>query len=200
MRYLASGALSGVVATLAFTAVHGVLISDIWFSAIPMAAAGAVCGASLGYSYRLIFAVPSWRSWLGYNAVYVAGLALLGVVSVIVFEPVTTAAALMAANEPPSALFQRATPMIALFLLLMTGGLGRLFGRRPSHYVAIFLTATLVVLLLGLNVAVIGLVDVPSDSTYLIAELFGLIAALAAVYALGVMAVARWALARTPPP
>jgi hypothetical protein len=44
---------------------------------------------------------------------------------------------------------------------------------------SVLITVTVLVLLLGLNVSAIGLVDIPTDSTLLIAEMFGLILALA---------------------
>lgn len=193
-RFLGSGAAAGAMSALAFAAVHDLVISDIWFSAMPMMIAGALCGASIGWTYAFLFATGSIRSWLGYNLIYLGVLGLLGVASVVVFEPVTTIAAVIAANAPPTELFGRAMPMTLIFLLAMTGALGFLFGRNWRHYLAILVTCTVLVALLGLNISAIGLVYVPRGSAYLIAELFGLVLVLDGVYALGVMVIERRAL------
>jgi len=53
-RYAAmggGGAAAGALAALTFAAVHALLISDIWYSLVAMLAAGAVCGATIGWSY-----------------------------------------------------------------------------------------------------------------------------------------------------
>jgi hypothetical protein len=116
---------------------------------------------------------------------------LLGIASVMLYQPVTTLAAVVAANEPPGELFAQAMPMTVLFTMGASALVGRLCGRSWVHYGAILLTCTVLVLLLGLNVSAIGLVDVPSDSLYLVAELFGLILALNVVYAALFMALER---------
>ena len=67
---------------------------SIWYSLVAMPVAGAVCGATIGWSYGRLFE-PSIRSWLGYNASYVIALAVLGVMSVAVFEPRITMAELL---------------------------------------------------------------------------------------------------------
>jgi hypothetical protein len=100
---------------------------------------------------------------------------LLGAVSVLVFEPVTTIMALVVANEPPDELIGQAMPMTIVFTLATAILLSWRYGRNWLHYIAILLTCTLLVLLLGLNVSVIGLVSIPGSSLYLIAEMFGLI-------------------------
>ena len=190
-RFLVSGAVAGAISAFAFAVVHDVLISDIWFSTVPMMIAGALCGASVGWTYALLFATASVRSWVGYNLVYLGVLALLGVASVVVFDPVTTVAAVIEANEPPTELFGRAMPMTVIFLVAMTCVLGFLFGRNWRHYLAILVTCTVLIALLGLNISALGLVYVPSGSVYLIAEFVGLVFVLDAIYALGVIVIER---------
>jgi hypothetical protein len=108
---------------------------------------------------------------------------LLGGVSVLVFEPVTTIAALVAANAPPDHLFRQAMPLTIVFTLLMAAAIGKLYARNWSHYAAILLTCSVLVMLLGLNVSAIGLVSIPRSSLYLIVELMGLIVALNIAFA-----------------
>ena len=140
-----------------------------------MMLAGALCGLCVGWTYRLLFNSSSAATWLVYNLLYVAMLVLLGVASVIVYDPVTTIPALIAAKEPPRELFRQAMPLTVVFTIFSSSLMALLWGRTLLSHAAILLTCTILVGLLGLNVSVLGLVHVPSGTAYLIAELFGLI-------------------------
>jgi len=181
-RYLRSGAVAGALSAFAFAIIHHLFISDIWYSLIIMMLAGALCGLCVGWSYGLLFKRPSVGSWLRYNLFYLAMFVLLGAASVLVFEPVTTAAALAEANEPPDELIKQAMPMTIIFTLAAATLMSWLYGRSWLHYSAILLTCIVLILFLGLNVSVIGLVYIPGSSVYLIVELFGLILAINGVY------------------
>lgn len=122
---------------------------------------------------------------------YVGMFALLGVVSVLVFEPITTAAEVLAADEPPNELFGEALPLTLVFTVSIAGLIGYRYGRSRLHYAAVLLTCTVLVLLLGLNVAIIGLVQVPSSAVFLIVEMFALIVALNVVFLLAYLALQR---------
>ena len=180
--YVRSGTVAGSVSAFAFTIIHDIFISDIWFSLIIMMGAGAVCGLCVGWSYALLVDFPSIGSWLRYNMLYLTMFVLLGVASVLVFKPVTTVAALIAANEPPDELIGQAMPMTLVFILATAVLVSLLYRRSWLHFGAILLTCTVLVLLLGLNVSVIGLVYIPRGSLFLVVELFGLILAINAVY------------------
>jgi hypothetical protein len=184
IRFIRTGIIAGAISAFCFALIHDLFISDIWFSLPIMLAAGGVCGLCLGWTYGLLFENPSIQSWVQYNALYVGMFALLGGVSVLVFEPVTTIAALVVANAPPDDLFRQAMPLTIVFTLLMAAAIGRLYARKWSHYAAILLTCSVLVLLLGLNVSVIGLVSIPRSSLYLIVELMGLIVALNVAFAI----------------
>ena len=189
---LIAGTFAGMISTLIFTIVHDIFISDIWFMLLPMLTAGALCGALVSWSYGLLVAIPSKRSWLIYNLVYVALFGLLGVASVLFFEPVTTMAAVVTLNGPPTELIDQAMPMTIVFTLGMAILITLLYGRSITKFFAVLLTCTVLVALLGLNVSAIGLVEIPSGSLYLIAELFGLIVALNTVYVVVYMVLERW--------
>jgi len=178
-----SGAVAGVVSTVGFALVHDLFISDIWLTLPIMVFAGALCGLCIAWSYGLVAQRPSITSWLGYNLAHVVTLGLLGVMSVVVFEPVTTIAAVIEANESPTELIMTAMPMTVTVAFLSAATLSAIYGRRWSHHAAILATVSVLILLLGLNVSAIGLVDIPTDSIVLIAEIFGLIIGLALLYA-----------------
>jgi hypothetical protein len=184
LRFIRTGMIAGAISAFCFALIHDLFISDIWFSLPIMLAAGGVCGLCLAWTYGLLFEAPSIQSWVQYNALYVGMFVLLGGVSVLVFEPVTTMAALVAANAPPDHLFRQAMPLTIVFTLLMAAAIGRLYARKWSHYAAILLTCSVLVLLLGLNVSAIGLVSIPRSSVYLIVELMGLIVALNVAFAI----------------
>lgn len=195
-RFALSGALSGVISTLVFTVVHEIFISDIWFMLVPMLVAGALCGALVSWSYGLLVAVPSRPGWLIYNLIYVVLFGLLGVASVLLFEPVTTMAAVVSLNGPPTALIDQAMPMTIGFTLGMAVLITLLYGRSLTKFAAVLLTCVVLVALLGLNVSAIGLVAIPAGSLIVIAELFGLIVVLNAVYAAVFVVLERWRLSR----
>jgi hypothetical protein len=181
-RFLVSGAVAGAGSAFAFAALHRLLISDIWFSLIPMMVAGALCGLSVAWTYGMLFNRPSAATWVMYNVVYVVLFVLLGVASVMIYDPITTISALMAANEPPRQLIRRAMPLTLAFTLGSAIVIALLWGRTLLKLGAVLLTCTLLVAFLGLNVSVIGLVELPSGTAYLVAELFGLILAINLVY------------------
>lgn len=191
-----AGAAAGAVSAFAFVVIHDIFISDIWFSLVLMLVAGAVCGLCIGWSYRRLFSAPSVRSWWGYNLTYVAMFAALGLASVLIFEPATTMAALTAADEPPHELIGAALPMTIVFTLAFAAAITWKVGRTWGKFGAVLLTSSVLVILLGLNVSVIGLVEIPRGSLYLVAEMFGLIVFLNLVFAAVFMVLTRKRLSR----
>jgi hypothetical protein len=189
--FVASGALAGAVSTLVFTVVHQILISSIWFSFPAMLLAGVLCGICLAWSYALVTPSPTLRSWYEYNFLYLAMFVVLGITSLVVFEPVTTIAALLQTNEPPRQLIGRALPMTGLFTLATAALLSLRY--RPSWLGAggILVTTSALVLLLGLNISVLGLVEVPGAELKVLAEVFVLLLAIIGVYAVVVVALRR---------
>jgi hypothetical protein len=177
-----SGAIAGAASAFAFAVIHHIFISDIWFSLIIMMVAGALCGSSISWSYALLIKTHSIRSWGQYNMLYVGLLILLGITSMLVFEPVTTMAALIEANAPPDKLIGQALPFTALFTLLAAILLSRLYRASWLQFSVILLSCILLIFLLGLNVSVLGLVYIPRGSFYLVMEFFGLILAINVVY------------------
>jgi hypothetical protein len=177
-----SGGIAGAVAGLSFAIVHGVMISEIWFSLPMLLVAGALCGCCLGATYGMLRETPSLASWLGYNALFVGFFALIAIVSELVYEPMISLAELMAGG-PPSYMWGQAMPLVVVCTLLMATLLQRIYGRTWGHFLALLGTSAALVLLLGLNISLMGLVYVPIESYYLVAETFGLILILNLVFA-----------------
>ena len=181
-RCARSGAVAGVISAFIFAVIHAMFISDIWFALIVLVIAGAVCGLCLSWSYALLVAAPSLGAWVRYNLLYLFMFLLLGAASVLVYEPVTTLSAVIAANAAPDELIRQAMPMTAAFALATALSVTLLHPKSWKRFGAMLLTCTVLVLSLGLNLSAIGLVDIPRGSLYLIMELFGLILALIGVY------------------
>jgi hypothetical protein len=178
-RVLLSGAAAGAASAFAFTALHHLLISDIWFSLIPMLVAGAVSGLCLAWTYRVLFDPPSASGWWLYNGLWVALLVLLGLASFLVYEPVTTMTAIMATGgAPPDDLLWQAAPLTVGFILATTASLSLIWGRSPLKVVSILVTTTIIVALLGINVSALGLVELDGSAVFLLAEMVALIMAL----------------------
>jgi hypothetical protein len=192
-RAVLSGVVAGAVSVVVFTAVHDWLISDIWNTLLPMIVAGVLCGATVAWSYARLFGRrPATASWLGYNGLYVGLLVLLGLVSVIVYEPVVSAAELLEiGGAPPPELFRAATPLTVAFVLLSTAGIGLLWGRSLLDHVSVLLACTVVVVLLGLNVSILGLVRFTSGSLPLLGLTYALVVVLNAVFAAAFLGLER---------
>jgi len=182
-RFAISGAISGAVAALTFTLIHDIFISDIWFSLALMLVAGGLCGACLGWSFSIMVRSSSLKSWLAYNLIYDTMFLVLALVSLLVFSPTMPMAALMALNGPPDDLIAQALPVTVIFTVIMAVAISAIYGFGWSRLGASLLTSLVLVLLLGLNVSVIGLVSIPRGSWYLVAEMLGLILMLDLAYA-----------------
>jgi hypothetical protein len=182
-NYPGSGAIAGAASAFVFVVIHDIFISNIWSSIVLMMVAGALCGLCLGWTYGLMFDSASLGSWVVFNVTFTAMFIALGAVSVAVFEPVATVAALVEADEPPGELIGEALPMTITFTLGAAVLVSLMFGRSWRQFGSALVTSVVLVTLLGLNVSVIGLVDIPRGSFYLVVELFGLILALAVVFA-----------------
>jgi hypothetical protein len=181
-RFLLSGMIAGAASTVVFTAIHHLFISNIWFSLLPMLIAGALCGLCLAWSYGRLFRPPSIPTWLLYNLVYIGLFFLLGILSILIFEPVVTIPQLIVANEPPDELIRQAMPLTIGLILGSAALITILWGRNLVDVAAILLTCTVLIILLGLNVSVLGLVYLPGSAISLIAKMFGLILLLNLVY------------------
>jgi hypothetical protein len=178
-----TGAVAGVASATAFAAIHAVFISDIWYSIVPMAVVGAVCGASVAASFGILVRHPTVRRWLLYNATFVGLFTLLGIASLVIYEPVTTIPALLTLHGPPSGLFELTVPLQIGFTMASAALITPVFGHRWWHIGPVLVTATVLGLALGLNISIFGLVDIPRSSAYVVAELDGLILAIVVVYA-----------------
>ena len=190
-RFVGSGALAGGLSTLAFTILHQLLISSIWFALPLMLVAGALCGLCLAWSFTLVVPRPTIRNWLQYNSLYLIMFVALGLTSLAAFEPVTTIAALLQTNEPPRQLIDQALPMTGLFTLVVAGLLTA--GYRPGWRGAagLLLTAVVLVLVLGLNISILGLVSVPRSALAVLGEVLALLVVLTGAYVAVVVALNR---------
>lgn len=160
----ASGAVAGAVAALAFTFAHAFLIADIWFMLVPMLVAGAICGFCMSWSYSLLVDTVTTAGWLRYNALFLLLLFLLGPLSLLIFDPVITMPALLASDSGlPAELRQAVLPLAIIYALAMTAIVTWLYGRRWRHAGVVLLTSTVLMLLLGLNIAAMGLVFLTSS-------------------------------------
>ena len=180
--FIGSGALAGAVSAFGFTALHQLLINPIWFALPAMLVAGAICGICLTWSYTLLVPTAAVRTWLRYNLFYLVMFVALGLTSLAAFEPVTTIAALLQTNEPPRALIGRALPVSGLFTLATAALLSLVY--RPSWRGAggLLVTAAVLVVILGLNISILGLVEVPRAALGVLGEVLVLLVALGGIY------------------
>lgn len=178
------GAWAGALSVVVFTWVHQLTISDIWSMLPMMLVAGAVCGACITWSFQGFLRRHSLGSWVAWNLVILAALGALAIASMVVFEPVTTMAAIMDRGGPVDDLIVRALPLSASFIVVTTAAWGLALGEKASDYVRALITSTVLTLFVGLNVSVLGLVAFAGDSILPVLEFFALIVLLDVVYAL----------------
>ena len=181
---LAIGAVAGGLTVLGFTVLHDLIISDIWFSLMPMLVAGVICGLCLAWSYRTAAGGRSAARWYGYNTSYVLILLGLGAVSLVFLEPRFTMAELMVADDPLGDLLPPAVPLLIVGPLIGTVVTWALFGRNRGSALPILVTQLIIGFLLGHNLASLGAVVWVSEVVPLVAEFVALTVALAVAYAI----------------
>jgi hypothetical protein len=174
-RFPLTGALAGAFASLVFMFVHALLISDIWYSLVTMLASGALCGAAVAWTYAMLFSRPALAGWIGYNLLYVGFLVAIGLASLLIYEPIASAAELIAAGAgPPTELLRQATPLSIAAILIGASVIHWRWGRGIGQFLAVLLTCSLVIVLLGINVSVLGLVEFNRHGWMLVLFTYGL--------------------------
>lgn len=187
---VAIGAVSGLVSVLVFTVVHEILISDIWSTFIPMAVVGVLVGALLG---RIASRVGwSNRTWAALNVAYLLSLAALGALSVLFFEPMATFTELAAADgPPPPELVNSALPLTIAVTVATTLAVSR-WVAGGAQLGVIAATTTVVMLGLGMNISIIGLVEFDGSAEVGVAlSFFAYVALIVGVFALSHVAIRR---------
>jgi hypothetical protein len=176
------GSAAGVVSTVVFAWIHQLTISDIWNTLPAMSVAGAISGALLAWSHSRLFPLGTPVNWLGYNALHVLLLGVLAVASIAWFEPITTFSAVVAANAPPRELMSKALPLSCAFAVGTALLLYALWGRSWRDGLAALLASTAIMVLLGANVSVLGLVEMTQGGIRTLSLFFALFVLLAFVY------------------
>jgi hypothetical protein len=178
------GAVAGVIATLAFTVLHDLWISDIWATLAPMLIAGALSGLCLAWSYSTVPGRESAARWLGYNTFHVVLLLALGGVSLAVLDPILSMADLMASPDPLGDVLPRALPLMAAASVVGTVLVWLTYGRSRRSLAPMLLTQLLLVFFIGHNLAILGLVDIPADERIRLVSFVGVTVFLGASFAL----------------
>lgn len=177
------GALAGAISVVVFTAVHHLTISDIWAMLPMMLFAGAACGACVAWTFEALFRPHSLGRWAVWNLAILAALGILAISSVLIYQPVTTMAAIMERGGPVDDLIVQALPLTAAFIVVITGAFSLAFGHERGDYLRLLITTTALTLIVGMNVSVLGLVDFAGGSIGPVLAFFGLIVLLDVAYA-----------------
>lgn len=181
------GALTGVVVVLGFTIFHNVFIVDIWWNIGPMLFAGASCGLSVVWSYRMAVVEHSTGAWFRYAGLYATEMIALGVASLAVLRPRFTMAEAMVMDDAMSELTPLALPLMVGVMLVGTILFWLYYGRRRGTLAPFLVTQVLLVFLLGHQLAFLGVVESSSTLIVFFGE-FALIAfGIAAAFSVGVM-------------
>jgi hypothetical protein len=182
-----NGAGAGGLTVLTFAVLHDLWIADIWFNVGPMVFSGAVCGLSIVWSYRAATTDHSWRRWYAYNGACALALVTLGAASFLLLEPRFSMAEIMEADDALARLLPPAMPLIAVGTVVGTLVIWMAYGRRPRALLPTLVTQGLLMFLVGHNLAILGLVDIPNDQAYRIVEFVGATVFLSGAFALSTM-------------
>jgi hypothetical protein len=192
LRAMLGGAVAGTISALAFTVMHSLMIITIWFMAVPMLVAGALCGMLLGWGYVLLEDNHTVLGWLRYNGQYLILIFLLGPISLLLFEPMITIPELLASPDGlPADLVREVVPLTAVYSVAMAGIITSLHSRSWSGFMVVLVATAALMFLLGLNIAPLGLVFLTDGWLPMLLELFALIITLNLVYALAFLALGR---------
>jgi hypothetical protein len=175
---------------LGFAVIHDILIVDIWFNIGPMVVAGAACGLCVAWSYDQAITDHSTRRWFAYNASCATLIVALGAASFLALDPQFTMAELMVADDALGKVIPPAVPLMIAATLVGTLILWVLFSRTRAAVIPILVTQILLVLLVGHNLAILGLVEMSSDVLRFFGEFVALTAFLAVGFAGGTALIA----------
>ena len=185
MLKLLFGAVAGAVSAFVFTVIHDLIISNIWFMLIPMLIAGALCGICISWSYALLVKSNTASAWARYNALWLVLLYLLAPISLLLFEPVISIPELVASNAGlPDEMVRIITPFVIVYTVTMSIIVTALYGRHWKQVLAVLITCGTLMLLLGMNIAALGLVYLTSGWIPMLLKQVALIVGLNVVYAL----------------
>ncbi len=179
-----TGAWAGVVSAAAFAGIHHIFISNIWDMMGVMTVAGALSGLCLAWTYRRLDARKTVGGWLRYNLAFIGLFAVVPALSIAVFEPVMTFAEAAAAEGPLDELIVEALPLTVAVVVVMAAAVSTTFGSLRRDFGPILLTVVVLMIFLGLNLTIIGLVGWSSTMPRVIVGFVGLILALGLVFAL----------------
>ena len=183
--------IAGVVSALVFAGVHHVFISNIWDMTGVMAVAGGVSGLCIAWTYRRLAAPASVGGWLRYNLTFVGLFAFVPALSMAIFDPVMTFAEASASEGPLDELIVEALPFTLVVVIVIAAVVAASFGSMRHDFGPILITVVVLMVFLGLNLTIIGLVGWSSSMPRVIAGFIGLIAALGLVFTLTYLALER---------
>lgn len=183
----ATSAGVGAALVLAFTVVHGVFISDIWFNAVPMIVAGALSGLTIAWSYGSGVRRHSTGAWFGYAALLSAEMVVLGIASLVVLEPRFTMAELLLRDDAFDLLIPPSVPLMVATMVFGTLAFWLVSNRRRAALVPILTTQVLLVFLLGHQFAFLGLVEQSSQLLVALLEFSVITLGLAGAFSASVM-------------
>lgn len=184
---IALGAASGAITVLVFTALHDLLITDIWDMIGPMVFSGAVCGACLVWSYRATRTDHTPQRWWTYIGICSGLLVALGPLSVLTLDSRWTIAEMSNNEDAMALLMPPAIPLMAVAAVVGTAVLWLWLGRRPHALLPLLLTQVLLVFFAGHQLAFLGLIETGSHTVVALAEFGGLILLLGALFGTGVL-------------
>lgn len=165
--------------------------------AVVMVVAGAASGLCLTWTYARLVGIPAVGSWVRYNATYLGLFALIPPISVVMFDPVITIVEASESDGPLTDLLVEALPLTIFSTVAIAVVVSVLFGNLRRDFGPSLVASALLMLFLGLNLTIMGLVEFSASDMGVIIGFMGLIAFLGVVFTAAVV-VLEWRTFRRP--
>ena len=185
LAILRAGSLAGILSALIFAIAHNLFIENIWYAIFFLVSGGMIGGITLAFNYFYMTEIPTAQNWAMYNFIFVTKYILLGVVSILVFEPVTTIPEILEINRRSGDMYTTALPLTVAFTLIFSFLMSLMFATKIKQFLLIIITNIIMMVALGINVSILGLVYTNKTSFELIMEVTGLIVLIMGTFSFG---------------
>jgi hypothetical protein len=129
----------------------------------------AIAGYLIVKSYLALFENYQLTTWIGYNVYFIANLGILSLLSVIIFTPKYTSDEILnAGGAPPDGLIVNALPLTIVWMVVSSFGIVYIVNRNFENWGIVLGTAATLFLTLGLNISILGFVEVSNQHQYLV--------------------------------
>ncbi|MHA2503534.1 MAG: hypothetical protein ACXAE3_11770 [Candidatus Kariarchaeaceae archaeon] len=164
------GIITGLLACIVFNIFHQITISNIWNMSAFMLPVSALAGFTLLSSYGVLYGDFVTFTFSIYIVYHTLSLTALSLVSVIVFTPRYNSATVIndTGGAPPPQMIRDAFPLTIAWMLVSTIVIVLLVNPTLVGFLSTLAASATLFLTLGLNLSILGLVELEPQHRYLV--------------------------------